>query len=233
MRADLQRSSPVVDEQVVSHPLDPPDPSGELAAPARASARPRGPFDPRSLDAPTSESAPLVQRLRSAIPGLAVALAALVLVGPSPDPSPLQRIACARAGLVDGRLHCDAELPAEPAALCPPGRGPASYELVAAGDAFDTAQLCARSFASPQEPSSGWARMEPEELAALGQPVDVNEASLAELESLPRVGPKLARRIAEGRPYADVDALERVRGIGPSTLLRLRDRAVVNLRASR
>ena len=114
--------------------------------------------------------------------------------------------------------------------LCPGPQRPAARELVAAGDAFDTAQLCARSFASPEGPESGWSRMSPDELAMLGQPVDLNEASLAELESLPRVGPKLARRIVEGRPYADVDALERVRGIGPATLVRLRDRAVVELR---
>lgn len=172
----------------------------------------------------------LAQRLRRAVPGLAVALAALGLAWPEVGPSAPAPIPCARAGLVDGRLRCDEELPVEPAALCPGRSHPSSREPVAAGDAIDTARLCARAFASPGEPLHGWARMSPDELAELRQPVDINAASLAELESLPRVGPKLARRIVEGRPYADVDALERVRGIGPATLLRLRDRARVRRR---
>lgn len=181
-----------------------------------------------SEPSPSFGPAPRLARARRAIPGLAVALAALGLAWPSTPPPAPRPIPCARAVLVDARLRCDGELPREPAALCPGARGPATDHALAPGDAFDTAQLCARSFASPGEPGAGWARMAPDELAALAQPVDVNEASLAELESLPRVGPKLARRIAEGRPYADVDALERVRGIGPATLQQLRARAVVH-----
>lgn len=57
--------------------------------------------------------------------------------------------------------------------------------------------------------------------------VDLNAASRAVLESLPGVGPTLARRIVEGRPYARVDDLLRVRGVGPRTLARLRGGACV------
>jgi len=53
-------------------------------------------------------------------------------------------------------------------------------------------------------------------------PVSLNRASLEELEGLPGVGPVLARRILEGRPYARVEDLLRVKGIGPATLERLR-----------
>ena len=59
---------------------------------------------------------------------------------------------------------------------------------------------------------------------AFGRRVSVNRASLAELESLPGIGPALAARIVAGRPYAEVDELDRVRGIGPATLARLRGR---------
>ena len=52
--------------------------------------------------------------------------------------------------------------------------------------------------------------------------MDVNAASAADLELLPRIGPALARRILEARPFATVDDLVRVRGIGPRTLERLR-----------
>ena len=60
--------------------------------------------------------------------------------------------------------------------------------------------------------------------------VDLNRASADELETLPGVGPALAARIVEERgrrPFASVGELVRVRGIGPSTLERVRDRVTV------
>lgn len=153
-------------------------------------------------------------------------------------PAP-ERLPCVRAILVDGQLRCDDELPPDVAALCP-GSGSEGSEPIAAGDAFDTAQLCARPGAQPGARSAspsphtparadvpGRSRMPADELQALQQPVDLNRASIEELQSLPRIGPALARRIVEGRPYDDVDALVRVRGIGPATVARLRSRAFV------
>lgn len=53
-------------------------------------------------------------------------------------------------------------------------------------------------------------------------PIDINAATAAELEALPRVGPAMARRIVERReragPYQTLDDLRHVRGIGPATL---------------
>lgn len=58
--------------------------------------------------------------------------------------------------------------------------------------------------------------------------VDVNRATAAELESLPGVGPSIARRIIEMRAekggFARLEDLLAVRGIGPSRLAKLRDR---------
>jgi len=56
--------------------------------------------------------------------------------------------------------------------------------------------------------------------------VDINSAAWPELAELPEIGETLARRIVESRaavgPYGDHDDLQRVRGIGPVTLERLR-----------
>jgi beta-lactamase superfamily II metal-dependent hydrolase len=52
--------------------------------------------------------------------------------------------------------------------------------------------------------------------------INLNTATVRELEALPGVGPILARRIIEGRPYASVDELDRVREIGPKRLEEIR-----------
>lgn len=52
--------------------------------------------------------------------------------------------------------------------------------------------------------------------------VNVNSASLGALEGLPGVGPVMAERLTQYRPYASIDDLLRVPGIGPRTLERLR-----------
>ena len=64
-----------------------------------------------------------------------------------------------------------------------------------------------------------------------GAPVDINRASAAELEELPGVGPATAEAIIAHRdqhgPFASVDDLLDVRGIGEAKLEQLRDRATV------
>jgi competence protein ComEA len=61
-----------------------------------------------------------------------------------------------------------------------------------------------------------------------GQPsgrVDLDRATEAEIDRLPRVGPALAKRIVANRDsfgaFGSLQGLERVRGVGPATLERL------------
>ncbi len=60
--------------------------------------------------------------------------------------------------------------------------------------------------------------------AAMGRPISLNRATQAELETLPGIGPSLAKRIMEGRPYARFEDVDRVKGIGSAKLARLRGR---------
>lgn len=59
-------------------------------------------------------------------------------------------------------------------------------------------------------------------------PIDVNRAPAERLVALPGVGPVLAARIAEARPFATVDDLRRVRGLGAARLDRLRPLVTVH-----
>lgn len=56
---------------------------------------------------------------------------------------------------------------------------------------------------------------------AVGAPVSLNTASLAELEALPGVGPVMAARIVAARPFRSVEELDAVNGVGPKSYARL------------
>src|SRR5262249_51642022 len=56
--------------------------------------------------------------------------------------------------------------------------------------------------------------------------VNINTATAPQLELLPGIGPRLAERIIDDRtahgPFKRIDDLDRVKGIGPQTLQKLR-----------
>jgi competence ComEA-like helix-hairpin-helix protein len=77
----------------------------------------------------------------------------------------------------------------------------------------------------------GGGRMAPDRLAAWAAPVDVNRATVEELASLDGIGPKLGARIVAARPFASIEDLGKVRGIGRRRLARLRPRLFLDVRA--
>lgn len=83
-------------------------------------------------------------------------------------------------------------------------------------------EVMGRKSAQPERKSS--------KVAGLKEPIDVNQATAAELQRLPGIGPKMAQRILDERdkkPFRNVEDLRRVSGIGPKTLERLRPYIVV------
>jgi competence protein ComEA len=62
--------------------------------------------------------------------------------------------------------------------------------------------------------------------ASLARRINLNTATQAELELLPRIGPALAQRIlayrAERGPFKSIDELDLVKGIGSKTLEKIR-----------
>ena len=58
---------------------------------------------------------------------------------------------------------------------------------------------------------------------APGERVNLNTANAAQLEALPGVGPKFATRLIEGRPYMSFEDVDRVKGVGPKMLEKLKN----------
>ena len=116
------------------------------------------------------------------------------------------------------------------------GVGPQTFEKVRhrfrVGDEVPAvpAEVTHTSFSSPlaqpppapanPRPPVGGKKIQPGE-----PPINVNAASPEELQRLPGVGPVMAGAIAAARaakPFESVNDLDRVKGIGPKTLERLR-----------
>ena|SRR5688572_11791421 len=125
--------------------------------------------------------------------------------------------------------------------------GPAKWAAVAvlgvasiSGMAWSVFGRSPRPHAAPTTPAAAAAAITPARSAgdqapsaapAALRPININTAPAAELELLPGIGPALAARIVENRemkgPFTSVDDLDRVKGIGPETLRKLRPAATV------
>ncbi|QJC54385.1 ComEA family DNA-binding protein [Paenibacillus albicereus] len=79
---------------------------------------------------------------------------------------------------------------------------------------------------------SGQAEAQPAGGYAADGRLDLNRATAEELDGLPGVGPAKAKAIVEDRerngPFASVDEVERVKGIGPKLLEKWKNLVVVS-----
>jgi competence protein ComEA len=72
--------------------------------------------------------------------------------------------------------------------------------------------------------------------AFAGTRVDLNTATVEQLQELPGIGPSKAEAIIEERKngrFSSVDDLERVKGIGPSTMVQLKEHVTVSAEAAK
>ncbi len=110
-----------------------------------------------------------------------------------------------------------------------PGVGPGLLRTIGPHAAFS-----ARGSAPASPPLSAWPASPSRDPGAVPPPgpLNLNTATVAQLEALPLIGPALAQRIVAYRTlhggFRAVDSLVRVPGIGPATLARLRDRLRVD-----
>ncbi len=63
-------------------------------------------------------------------------------------------------------------------------------------------------------------------IATATDTVDINNATLSQLDIIAGIGPAMAQRIIDARPFSSVDDLNRVKGIGVKTLQKIKDQGV-------
>lgn len=151
-----------------------------------------------------------------------LALMAACVVGAALHQAPRLLVRAAPLEVVQPSIEVSVEGEvAEPGSYSLPFGSRVADAVEAAGGMLPSAAPSLVASAAPL--SDGQAVVVPAAMIAGGsrQRVSLNAASPDELDELPGVGPVIAGRIVEHRPYARIDDLMRVPGIGPRLLERL------------
>ena len=102
-----------------------------------------------------------------------------------------------------------------------PGVGEATSEKIIEGRPYKTVDDLSKAGVT----AAAIAKIKPHVVVRpLPEAVDVNTAAAGRLETLPGVGPALAKAIIADRPYKTFDDLAKVKGLGPAKLKELRGR---------
>jgi competence protein ComEA len=169
---------------------------------------------PQPVAAPPPVSA--ADPVTSAGPSVPAASLVVAVTGKVRHPGVVSVPAGAR--VIDVLKAAGGPLPGADLAMLNLARKVADGELVAVGVPVPAADVPAAAGDTGANPAGA---------GAPAQPVDLNTATLAELDTLPGVGPVLAQRILDWRTahgqFASVDQLADVPGIGDSRMAQLRD----------
>jgi competence protein ComEA len=133
------------------------------------------------------------------------------------------------AKLVEFRLRRTISKPSD--LLNVPGIGPAIVQKVKPWFQWKDEQGSGESASTKDESRNMVLSDRTDKLKPGDTPININGASLEELQKLPGVGPVLARRILDERgkkPFSSIDDLMRVSGIGSKTIVRIRAVAIVS-----
>ena len=104
----------------------------------------------------------------------------------------------------------------------------APFAVAAENTQNDTAKAEAKSSAESATESAKSAGESSQAEAEPASPkININKASAKELESLPGIGPTLAKRTIEGRPYETIEDIKKVKGIGEKTFEKIKDKISV------
>jgi competence protein ComEA len=161
-------------------------------------------------------------------------VAAAFLLWPTPTAAPRVEVASPHPDMTTITVHVSGAV-AAPGLVAVPSSSRVADAVVAAGGALPGADLGSLNLAAPLV--DGQQLVVPYQTSVDGTAVAtdgrvrINTADAAALEGLPGVGPVLAQRIVAHRtahgPFATVEDLLEVPGIGESKLAALRDSVIV------